>query len=205
MGMTCTLHRVSDQRLQDLIEAPDTVPAFLYPEDETAPPMVEVRPRGLLGLILRLLGIKVSEVAASTSIDETAFTPEDHEHVLELDKAWHGLHFLLTGTAEDGAGPAAFLVSGGQPLDEEGAARGLTSSEVRQIAESLARVSPEIAQERYDPFRMTKLDVYPRQIWMRPAIGDQPPVDWLIAYYHELLRFIAVAAEAGDAVIVRVS
>ena len=33
---------------------------------------------------------------------------------LEVDKAWHGLHFLLTGTAWEGDFPLNFIVSGGR-------------------------------------------------------------------------------------------
>jgi hypothetical protein len=31
---------------------------------------------------------------------------------LEIDKSWHGLHFLLTGSAREGSFPLNFIVAG---------------------------------------------------------------------------------------------
>src|SRR5688500_6275073 len=36
----------------------------------------------------------------------------------DLDKAWHGIHYLLTGTAWEGAEPLNFLVAGGRPVGD---------------------------------------------------------------------------------------
>src|SRR5687767_14577361 len=36
--------------------------------------------------------------------------------VTDLDKAWHGIHYLLTGTAAEGGKPLDFLVSGGREV-----------------------------------------------------------------------------------------
>jgi hypothetical protein len=37
---------------------------------------------------------------------------EDPGGSLDIDKAWHGLHFLLTGTAWEGTSPLDFIVAG---------------------------------------------------------------------------------------------
>lgn len=33
---------------------------------------------------------------------------------LDLDKAWHGLHYVLTGTAAQGEEPWGYLLTGGE-------------------------------------------------------------------------------------------
>jgi hypothetical protein len=38
---------------------------------------------------------------------------------LEVDKAWHGLHFLLTGSAWEGSFPLNFIVAGGQEVGDD--------------------------------------------------------------------------------------
>lgn len=38
-----------------------------------------------------------------------------HQSV-DIDKAWHALHFLFTGTAWEGEMPASFLLVGGAPV-----------------------------------------------------------------------------------------
>jgi hypothetical protein len=205
MGVTCTLHRVSDAELRRLIDDPDAVAAFLDLADESGPPVVEVRFKGLAGLMLRLFGVRVSEVAAPPPGLEPTIGPGNSEAMLELDKAWHGLHFLLTGTPDAGDEPANFLMEGGEALGDDAGARGLDSGDVRRIAEFLAASNADAVERRYDPARMTKCDVYPKEIWMRPATADFSPGAWLMTSYRELHSFLAAAAAAGDAVIVRVS
>lgn len=36
-----------------------------------------------------------------------------------MDKAWHGIHYLLTGTAWEGDPPLNFLVTGGREVGTE--------------------------------------------------------------------------------------
>lgn len=46
---------------------------------------------------------------------ESDGSSDDEEY---LDKAWHGLHFLFTGTAWEGDPPLNFLVSGGREIGD---------------------------------------------------------------------------------------
>jgi hypothetical protein len=59
-----------------------------------------------------------------------------------LEKAWHGLHYLLTGTAWETDGPAAFIVAGGREIEGSnggyGAARLFTPDQTRQIETALS-------------------------------------------------------------------
>ena len=100
MGMTCTLRRASAAEIERLRAAPEEVAGFLFPE-HSAPPLVTVPPpRGPLGWILRLLPITVQQVDPNYVPPEHPPARDDRE--LDLDKAWHGLHFLFTGTAWEG-------------------------------------------------------------------------------------------------------
>lgn len=86
------------------------------------------------------------------------------EHV-DVHKAWHALHFLLTGTAWEGAPPLNFIVKGGTPIGEEdlghGSARGLRAPEVQTLAAALAEITTETLREGYDGKTMVALEVYP--------------------------------------------
>src|SRR5690348_12146296 len=59
--------------------------------------------------------------------------------LVDVDKAWHCLHFLLTGTAWGGEPPLNFVAIGGTEIGEEdvgyGPARGFASQELRVIAD----------------------------------------------------------------------
>ena len=88
----------------------------------------------------------------------------DPERSLDIDKAWHGLHFLFTGTADEGDEPACFIVRGGEPLDDDGYARALRPDAVAGFArfvESLSR--PELASPTEEMARSSSRN------WRRPA------------------------------------
>src|SRR5262245_17894050 len=61
----------------------------------------------------------VSLIAIPESIDSFVFPQDDygiHEDVLDIGKAWHGIHFLLTGSTWHGDPPLSWVVMGGVPI-----------------------------------------------------------------------------------------
>jgi len=64
MGMTCTVYRATDEEIDRLLEEPAGLADFLDPDDASAPRVRTVRPKGLLGLALRLFPITITEVVA---------------------------------------------------------------------------------------------------------------------------------------------
>lgn len=95
----------------------------------------------------------------------------------DLDKAWHGIHFMLTGSAWAGDAPLCYLVVGGQDIGDEdvgyGPARLLRPSEVEQFDAALAAISLDDFCQRYNPSAMLEQDVYPA-IWDRTPPKDDP-------------------------------
>jgi hypothetical protein len=203
MGMTCSLHRATPDQLARLAREPDLLREVLG-FDAFAPDVVEVRPKGVLGMILRMLPITITEAAPAPTRDAAMPAMRD-DRILDIEKAWHGLHYLMTGTVEGGEEPACFLLRGGDPLDDEGVARALHASDVSRFAELLDALSPDELERRYDPARMTQLDIYPSRIWQAPHPDGESPLRWLITCYIDLRVFMAGAAEAGDAVIVHLA
>src|SRR5829696_3506561 len=204
MGMYGTLRRASAADVARLRAEPALVQSFLYGE---AAEEVEVRPPGLLGFVLRLLPGKVTQPVAGTGGWENGPwpAPADGES-LDLDKAWHGVHFLLTGSADEVDGPAGYLLAGGEDIGDDGdgdpGARLLGPAQVRDFAALLAALDDDEVARRFDPARMTALGIYP-DIWERPEATDAPRAFALDAFA-ELRTFAAAAAAAGDAVVVRV-
>src|SRR5258708_31641956 len=64
-----------------------------------------------------------------------------------LDKAWHAIHYILTGSRLGGDAPLNFLAAEGTPVGDVdvgfGPARVLTSQEVKAVASGLAPISPD--------------------------------------------------------------
>src|SRR5438093_6086389 len=104
-------------------------------------------------------------------LPETDDSPSDHS-LVDLDKAWHGIHYLLTGTAWEGRPPLNALVLGGKRLpdpDEEwgyGPPRLLPPGDVAALSRALESVSDDDLAARFDPADMSAKEIYP-EIWSR--------------------------------------
>jgi len=123
--------------------------------------------------------------------------------VLSLEKAWHGVHYLLAGTSEPGPELRSQAVLGGIELGDDpegfsgyGPARYFRAARVRELSEELRR--PEVHAEavaRFDPAKMSELRIYPG--W---RAGDQDK-QWLFAALQRLCDFYSSAAAQGRAII----
>jgi hypothetical protein len=120
---------------------------------------------------------------------------------VDLDKAWHGIHFLLTGSVEPNDSLASKVIMGGENIGPDrgyGPAQLLKPAEVKAIADLLEHTTPEMLRERFRPKEMTQSGVYPAVIWERD--GDEA-LEYVLDYYKKLVAFYKLAAERGQAVI----
>ncbi len=117
---------------------------------------------------------------------------------ISLDKAWHGLHYLLCGAAEPAPGPLGQAVFGGDEIGEDmgyGPARCFTVAQTSEIAQALKSQGLESTlRGRFDPDAMEQLGIYPGG-WHHEG------PDWLIDAFHELRDFYAAASAQGQAVV----
>jgi hypothetical protein len=133
-------------------------------------------------------------------LSETAYPRRQEEpddgRVLDIDKAWNGIWYLLQ---KAGGGPVD-IVGGGVPVSDidrgYGPARYLTADEVRAGSAHLQATTWESLASHYDPGKMSSAEIYPA-IWDQ---GDEP-LDYLRVNYESLVAFFAAAASVGDAVI----
>ena len=204
MGMTCLLRRVNETDLRRLREKPEEVFTFLYGEPVE---LETVREPGLGGFIMRLLGMTVQQVKATDKSANAMAQDIEDDDQLDLEKAWHGLHFLFTGTADGTEEPGCFLVYGGENIGDEddGSIRVLRSDQVSQFAAFLDELSEEELARRYDPARMTDFDIYPSVIWTRPAPPGESEFDYLYECFEDLRDFVTETATRGDSLIVGIS
>ena len=200
MGMTCTVYRVSSAEIDEMIRNPANVTRVLGLDD--GPPVREVRPKGILGFLLRLTPITISEV--DPDAPDTSDRVTDPDKSIDIEKAWHGLHFLFTGTADEGDEPTCFLLKGGEDLDDEGVRRALRPAQTRRFADFLTSLTTADLERRFDPKRMTALEIYPDLIWNRVSEQDNSR-QWLLAAFEQLRLFVTRAADAGDGLVMNVS
>ena len=62
----------------------------------------------MCGTLIRISQVKYKEILA----DPDKFWNERGENCIDIDKAWHGIHYLLTGTAWGGDPPASWVIFG---------------------------------------------------------------------------------------------
>ena len=202
MGMYGFLRRVSVADAERIREDPALLEAFLFGE---TPIVIEERMPGILGFLLRFTPIKVQRVEEPPPSANPLWPRPGPDETIDLEKAWHPLHYLLTGTAWEGVEPANFIVAGGEPLgdDDDVNARLLRPPQVRAFADFLATLAPEEVARRYDPARMQKL-----RVWTPGHLdGEAMETDRrrLVDTFVELRDFVTSTAERGDAVVVCIS
>jgi hypothetical protein len=193
MGMTMTLYAVRDETRRRLLANPPLVWRLIAPDDmqlyESA--RAEFR-RKKGGFWARLFG-----GGASADTAEAPFALGEGEGlVADLDKAWHGVHYLLTGSDEEGNPPMDFLMADGTLIGDldvgYGPARAFAPEEVAAIAAGFATVTDVDLLARYDGRAMSALEIYP-DIWGLDADDDSSR-----EYLHEHLVVLRLAvAEAA--------
>jgi hypothetical protein len=113
---------------------------------------------------------------------------------INIDRAWHGIHYLLTGTAWEGDPPLDFLVNGGRfigaPDEDHGPLRAFTASETKAILEIFSTFSPYGMRKRYNPRDMMAKEVYP-PIWSH----EEESLSFLIDNVERLRSFMRQAVE----------
>jgi hypothetical protein len=157
---------------------------------------------GMSGCFAAADAATLERLRASPDEIEAFLFPDDGdgepEHGACVDKAWHGIHFVLAGDADYVDTPAGWAIMGGREIGDDmgyGPARWLPPEQVRLIAAALPDVDAFSAA--YDPEAMTRDGVYPDVIWLRD--GDDAR-DYLVENYALLLTFYREAAARGDGV-----
>jgi hypothetical protein len=118
---------------------------------------------------------------------------------LDLDIAWGGIHYLLTGSSDvsqDPPRPEDFLLSGAR-LDFSEHVAVHTAEEVAQFAAVLKDTSAEQLAERFDAEDMNRLDVY-------GGAWDTSGKAYLAESLAGLLEFVDAAAEENQGMMVMI-
>lgn len=128
--------------------------------------------------------------------------PPDH---VDVDKAWHAIHFLLTGTAWEGTPPLDFIAVGGEAIGDEdvgyGPARALRSRDVVALDQAMERIPTTELVGRYDAAKMEKLEIYPGG-WstLDPSAGDE--FGYFSGAYEDIRALVRKAAHGGRGLLI---
>jgi len=199
MGMALAIVTLGDENIARVLADPPLIWRVVAPD---APELYEDARKAQAGspsFLGRLFGRTPS---APPSADLTLGEHEGAE--TDLDKAWHGIHYLLTGTGEGGEQPWAFLMDGGQPAGDievgYGPARLFTSEQTRSILDAVELLTVDELRARFHPDDMTAQEIYP-EIWSRGE-PEENTLGYLLEHFGTLLTFLRRAVETDMGIVV---
>ncbi len=188
MGMCLGLNTLSDNNIEAVLNNPPLIWRVIAPDDpDTYLDEINTRKTGFLSKIFK--GGKTTEIPA---IDYEK--GEGHDE--DLDKAWHGIHYLLTQSDYVGEPPLNFIMCGGIPVGDidvgYGSARVINSKELMEISEALNQIDHNYLKSRFDPNDMMKKGIYP-EIWDRKPEEDNT-LEYCLEYFDILKQFVNEAS-----------
>jgi hypothetical protein len=140
-------------------------------------------------------------LASLISSDKDSHT--DSTRYLNIEKTWHAIHLLLTGSDSAGEYPLRKAVLGGELLSSsydillDFPICFLMPCEVQEVAHALSQISSSELRERFDPLKLAAASIYPRIWWNRGA----DMLDSIVQYYSKLVRFFQDAARFNNAIL----
>jgi len=183
MSMICNLARITEAQYASLSAGPSIITKLIYGDVDDQP----VAPKR--GLLSRLFS---REPVPPTKTESQTVPPIDPTDQVDLDKAWHTLHFLFTGDAWGGLFPEGFLVSCGKPVGSVdvgyGPARMFDPKEVQAIAAFVESQQADTMRKKLNPKKLLEEQIYPN-FGSESAVTDE---DW---------AYIAGAFESASAFI----
>jgi hypothetical protein len=146
------------------------------------------------------------------------YLPEDYvspEDFIDLDKAWHGIHFILTGTIENGLPPSCYLLTDGivvgpsvlnnSNTDRERILgeidRALLNEQVKSFSEHLDTISDDEIKQRFFRSIPSMQDVYPGG-W---KVYPEDYCLYLLDNFNILKSFIRETNESGKDLLIHFS
>lgn len=129
----------------------------------------------------------------------------NNENFLDLDKAWEGVFFIITGQclaeAVEEEAPLLGILMGPAEIDPDqdmgyGPATYTTAEQTRDIYNAINGLTKEELSANYDPNRMAEEGVYP-DIWQ----DDENALQYLLDYFDDLKNFYKKAVDKGEAVV----
>jgi hypothetical protein len=204
VGMYGHIRQITPEQLKQFQRDPESLEKFLFGAIEANAPK-------MLAALERVQEIARTAKASGQIEDATerertrslilkelmsagAPTPGDG---LSLEKSWHALHYLLTGTSQPAPSAVGNAILGGEEIGDErdyGRVRFLTTREVREVAEALAATSKEDLARHFDIEKMKAAKViYPCR--------DQSEFELAQDYFEQLSDYYVDGAASGNAML----
>lgn len=202
MSMMGSFRQVSPGVLARLREEPALVEAALeFGEEPVSPPgriagfsppppeAIERMPKALRAAFEQAFAPR-----GPNALEGAGFTSDALPEPLEIEKAWHGLHFLLCRDVGVTSDPLSQVVMGGEELGEDlgyGPARVLEPAQVASLATALEGLSQAELEKNFAPEAMD--EIYPSG-W---SSSGPEELEWLLDAFRDVRDYYVEARERG--------
>jgi hypothetical protein len=206
------VRQITPEELNQLQRNPESVEQFLFGKIEANTPAIRAALERVQQIAIRAKSngqmqdpaeIEKTRALILNELSRTGVQVQDGagdgagDEGLSLEKSWHALHYLLTGTIETAAPPLGNAILGGEEIGEErdyGRVRFLTPEQVGEVARALGSLSKDDLVGRFDVKKMKAANViYPCR--------DQSEFELAQHYFEQLSRYYADAAASGSAIL----
>ena len=152
-----------------------------------------------MGLVCGLVQVTPEEVRRL--LREPAWYPERRPlESYSLGKVWHGLHYLLTGSADSGTPPLDLFAMAIRQLRTGVEGRNtLDPSQVKELHRALESITPETLRLRWNPDRMAGAGVYWADYFQSHPESEY---EHQLALFAEVKEFVAEAASKNMGLLV---
>ena len=156
---------------------------------------------GMVIYLRRAGDADIDRLVADPSVFEDFLFEEGVEDLdfLDLGEAWHALHYLLTGSADDVGHTLGIIIAAlpelGADENGEGGIGLIAPPLMRAFADALDRQDDATLARRFDPRAMAKADVYMADSF------DADGLDYVMRGIPALRNFAAQCRRTGDGAI----
>ncbi|EQF23154.1 hypothetical protein QEW_3781 [Clostridioides difficile CD160] len=158
---------------------------------------------GMIGCYTKISEENVLKLQrAEGNLQEFVFGDVNENNSINIDKAWHAIHFTLTGCPFGGDDDNIFskLVLSGNVLveiDEEPPAMLITANDVKKLSEAMNNLEEQMFRTKFNIGEMLENNIYP----VMDDENEEEFFEYIWANLIELKKFIEEAANEGQAVI----
>ena len=157
---------------------------------------------GMIGYYFRADDKQIDQMKKGDS--ESILFNEDYEkYLLDIDKAWHAIHFVLTDEVWEVPAdkPLSYVVLGGHPVNDEdmgyGPARLLEKDMVKKLAELLEDWDKAAFRAKFHVKDMIENEVYP----VTNNENEEEFFEYVWFYFLELKKFFKEAADNNEYIV----
>lgn len=153
MGMVLALRKLSQEDIERFHVHPEIVMSYLLGEEAES---FDVSPKINLWNFFK---------KKQPPVKEKAYIPEAlSEDEIDIDKSWHILHYLFTGSANGKTPPGCYLLEGGRIIKDVEIGYGpvytLDVQQVKEFSDFVCEFDQQTLEQRFNKEEMKKQKIY---------------------------------------------